>query len=183
MKTNNVILGGAVLALVAWAARQRHDVEAETVVNASPERVWEVLADTAAYADWNPVIVRLSGELRPGAPIEFVNRGQNGRTMTFRPRVLKAEAGRELRWLGQVGVPRLFDGEHYFVLTPLPGGRTRLQHGEHFRGVLVPLGARLAAADHRARLRAGKRGAWGPRRTVAPPSTLPAAQSPVTQPL
>ena len=139
MKTYSVILAGAVLALAAWAARQRHDVEAETVVDASPERVWEVLTDTAAYAEWNPVIVRLSGELRPGATLEFVNRGQDGREMTFRPRVLKAEAGRELRWLGQVGVPRLFDGEHYFVLTPLPGGRTRLQHGEHFRGVLVPL--------------------------------------------
>ncbi|MHA0034958.1 SRPBCC family protein [Deinococcus sp. PESE-13] len=138
MKTNVVFLGIGLLGLVAWAAGQRHDVEAATVVNASPERVWEVLTDTAAYAEWNPVIVRLSGELRPGATIEFVNRGPGGREMTFRPRVLTAQPGRELRWLGQVGVPRLFDGEHYFRLTALPGGQTRLQHGEHFRGVLVP---------------------------------------------
>ena len=123
MKTNIVFLGMGLLGLMAWAAGQRHDVEAATVVNASPERVWEVLTDTAAYAEWNPVIVRLSGELRPGATVEFVNRGKDGREMTFRPRVLTAQPGRELRWLGQVGVPRLFDGEHYFRLTPLPGAK------------------------------------------------------------
>ena len=143
MKTYIVLLFGGLLAVKVWgrgvwARAQSHDVEAETVIAAPPEQVWRVLTDTAAYPDWNPVIVRLSGELRPGATIEFVNRGQNGQTMPFRPRVLNAEAGRELRWLGHLGVAGLFDGEHYFVLTPLPGGRTRLQHGEQFRGVLVP---------------------------------------------
>ncbi|WP_414657115.1 SRPBCC family protein [Deinococcus sp. VB343] len=138
MKTNIVLLGGLVLLALWWATRQSRDVEAETVIDASPERVWRVMADTAAYPEWNPVIVRLTGELRAGETVEFVNRGLDGQTMTFRPRILKAEAGRELRWLGHLWVPGLFDGEHYFVLSALPGGKTRLQHGEHFRGVLVP---------------------------------------------
>jgi uncharacterized protein YndB with AHSA1/START domain len=33
-------------------------LESEVEVQASPERVWEVLTDFAAYPDWNPFIVR-----------------------------------------------------------------------------------------------------------------------------
>ncbi|UQI46732.1 SRPBCC domain-containing protein [Streptomyces sp. HU2014] len=58
--------------------------------------------------------------------------------MTFRPRVLTAEPGRELRWLGRLPVPGLFEGEHRFLLTPVAGG-TRLVQSEVFRGLLVPL--------------------------------------------
>lgn len=58
--------------------------------------------------------------------------------MTFRPRVLVAEANTELRWLGRMLMPGRFDGEHYFRLSPLAAGRTRFVHGERFSGILVP---------------------------------------------
>ncbi|CAN7203639.1 hypothetical protein [Knoellia sp. LjRoot47] len=60
-----------------------------------------------------------------------------GKPMSFRPRVLVAEPGRELRWLGRVLVPGLLDGEHSFTLDPVSGG-TRLTHAERFSGALVP---------------------------------------------
>ncbi|NYS25999.1 hypothetical protein HUK65_13470 [Rhodobacteraceae bacterium 2376] len=53
-----------------------------------------------------------------------------------RPRVLVAHPGRELRWLGRLGLPRLFDGEHYFRLIPEAGG-TWLIQGERFHGLLL----------------------------------------------
>ena len=56
--------------------------------------------------------------------------------MTFRPTVLRAEPERELRWLGRLLLPRIFDGEHYFVIEDHEGG-TRLVHGERFHGVLL----------------------------------------------
>lgn len=58
--------------------------------------------------------------------------------MTFRPKVLVAEPNTELRWLGRLLIPGLFDGEHYFRLSSLGSNRTRLVHGERFSGVLVP---------------------------------------------
>jgi hypothetical protein len=57
--------------------------------------------------------------------------------MTFRPRVVKWEPGRELRWLGRLVVPRLFDGEHIHLLEPLAEDRTRYVQSERFSGVLV----------------------------------------------
>jgi hypothetical protein len=57
--------------------------------------------------------------------------------MTFRPTVLVAEPSRELRRLGRVLLPGIFDGEHAFVIEPRSGG-CQLRHEETFRGLLVP---------------------------------------------
>ncbi len=62
--------------------------------------------------------------------------------MVFRPTVLACETNRELRWLGRLGIPGLFEGEHSFTLEPIDTGRTRLIQREVFTGVLVPLFAR-----------------------------------------
>ena len=67
--------------------------------------------------------------------------------MTFRPTVLSAIAGRELRWLGTLGLHGIVDGEHYFVLTPNEDGTTHLDHGERFSGILVALAKGSAKAN------------------------------------
>jgi hypothetical protein len=112
-----------------------HEIE----IDASPAAVWTVLADTAAYGEWNPFVRRLSGDLRPGAKLEVEIAPPGGRAMTFEPTVLAAEPGVELRWLGRFLLPGLFDGEHSFLLEPLAGGRTRFTQSERFSGVLVRL--------------------------------------------
>jgi hypothetical protein len=106
-------------------------------IDAPPAAVWNVLTETDAYADWNPFVRRLAGELRPGAKLVVEIAPPNARPMTFKPTVLAAEAGRELRWLGRFLVAGLFDGEHSFTLEPLAGGRTRLTQAERFSGLLV----------------------------------------------
>ncbi len=57
--------------------------------------------------------------------------------MTFKPVVLAAEPGRELRWLGRFLLPGLLDGEHSFRLEPLADGRMRFVQAESFSGILV----------------------------------------------
>jgi hypothetical protein len=121
----------------------RH-IQHQIDIDAPPAVVWQQLTDTAGYADWNPFVRRLSGELREGAKLTVEIAPPGGRTMTFKPTVLCAEAGRELRWLGRLLVPGLFDGEHSFRLEELADGRTRLTQAERFRGLLVgPLGGTL----------------------------------------
>ena len=107
-------------------------------ISAPPERVWAILTDFPAHAGWNPFITAISGEPKAGARLAIRVEPPGGKGMSFRPRVLVAEPERELRWLGRLIVPGLFDGEHYFLLEPIAGG-TRLTHGENFRGVLVAM--------------------------------------------
>lgn len=59
--------------------------------------------------------------------------------MTFRPTVLKAEPERELRWLGRLLLPGLFDGEHVFEIEQITADAVRFVQREQFSGLLVPL--------------------------------------------
>ena len=59
--------------------------------------------------------------------------------MTFKPKVLHVEPGREFRWLGHFLLPGVFDGEHYFKIEALAEDRVRFVQGEIFRGLLVGL--------------------------------------------
>ncbi len=79
-----------------------------------------------------------TGELAPGATLTNIMRGADGSEMTFTPTVLVADPGRELRWLGSLGVGGLFDGEHSFRIYPVGPSRVRLIQEETFVGVLVP---------------------------------------------
>jgi hypothetical protein len=112
-------------------------LNAEIEVQASPDRVWEVLIDFAAYHQWNPFIVQATGQAVPGSRLELKMRPPGGRTTTFRPEVLEADPGRKLRWLGRVLVPGLFDGEHSFTIQPTGPGRVRLAQHEEFRGLFA----------------------------------------------
>jgi hypothetical protein len=115
------------------------ELESEVKVQASPERVWEVLTDFAAYPDWNPFIVQAGGRAAPGSRLELRMRLPGRRPTTFRPQVLEAEPARRLRWLGHLLVPGLFDGEHRFTIEPAGPGRARVTQRETFRGLLAPL--------------------------------------------
>lgn len=108
-------------------------------IDAPPDRVWSVLTDFDSFPDWNPFIRSARGEVEPGAKLEVRIEPPGGRAMTFKPTVLVAEPGRELRWLGRLLLPGLFDGEHIFRIEPLESGRSRFGQAERFSGVLVPL--------------------------------------------
>jgi hypothetical protein len=121
-------------------------LRAEIGIEASPERVWEVLTDFAAYPRWNPFMVEAEGRAAPGQRLRVRMRlpGRR-RPTTFRPQVLEAVPARRLRWLGRLVLPGLFDGEHSFELEPAGPGRSRLVQQERFRGLLArPLLAFLA---------------------------------------
>lgn len=116
----------------------RHRLDTSTEIAAPAARVWSVLVDFPSYPRWNPFVRSIAGIALAGERLQvrIEPPGQGG--MTFRPVVLKAEEGRELRWKGKVLLPGLLDGEHYFVLEPAERG-TLFRHGEIFSGLLVPL--------------------------------------------
>ena len=112
-------------------------------IDATPERVWEVLIDLPAYPEWNPFVRRAEGSFAVGG----------SPSLTFAPlstalrlTVLEATAGRRLRFrvrFARLGVPGLFDAEHVLTLDRQEGGVVRLWEQARFRGLLTPLVTRL----------------------------------------
>lgn len=115
------------------------ELEAAIEIDASAERVWDVLTDFASFPDWNSFVVKASGKVSEGERVEVRIKPAGRPALTFRPTVLKAEPGRELRWLGRLGFPGLADGEHAFVIEPAGDGKVRFVQHESFSGLLVPL--------------------------------------------
>ena len=114
------------------------EITVTTRIDARPEEVWTVLADTARYGEWNPFVTRIDSELSVGERIEVRLEPENWKPMTMKPRVLVADEGRELRWLGRLGLPGIFDGEHSFTIAP-DGDGVSFTHAERFSGMLVAL--------------------------------------------
>jgi hypothetical protein len=112
----------------------------EIEIDAPAERVWQLLTDFETMPGWNPSMDEIKGEPVIGARLEVRFGSPNGKGgMRFKPKVLNVEPNRELRWLGRLGIPGLFDGEHVFTIEPLDGERVRFVQREVFSGLLVPL--------------------------------------------
>lgn len=121
----------------------RVEIRTSIQIDAAPEVVWAMLTDTAAYPEWNGFIVEWSGELALGARQNVLLQPGGGKPQRFRPEIVALDAGRELAWLGRVGIPGILDGRHRFAIEPLADGRSLLRHEETLVGALVPALRRL----------------------------------------
>lgn len=126
------------------------EIRTFATIEAPAADVWEVLADFAGYARWNKMIPKVSGSAQVGARLKlWLALGPVQAPVSAE--VLVAEPGRSLRWVGPASpwARRIASGEHYFELTELTPTSTRIEHGEEFRGLIVP--ARAAAIEARLR--------------------------------
>jgi hypothetical protein len=98
--------------------------------------VWGVLADIDRWAEWNP-FAKPRGRLAVGERLKVEITPPGKRPMTFRPTVVALDPGREFRWLGHLGPPGIFDGEHGFRVGLEAAGRCRFEQFETFRGMLA----------------------------------------------
>lgn len=114
-----------------------YEIKTEIEIASTPEHLWKILTDFSAYPLWNPFIRSIKGGVCIKEKLTVFVQPSGGKGMTFRPTVLVAEPHKEIRWLGHLFVPGLFDGEHYFQIEAVTPGRVRLIHGEKFSGILV----------------------------------------------
>lgn len=114
-------------------------IETEITIHGTPEQVWEVLTDFRMYPDWNPFIREASGLIETGTRLELRLHPPGRRPITFRPTVREVVPHHELRWIGHLGPPGLFNAENMFLLEPIDTFQTRLRQSETFRGIFVPI--------------------------------------------
>ena len=114
-------------------------VYSEIRINANAEKVWKEFTDFEKYPEWNPFIKSIVGKPVIEKKIEAQIQAPGKKPMLFKPKVLVFDSLREFRWIGKLFVPRLFDGEHTFVIKDNNDGTTTFIQYERFRGLLIPL--------------------------------------------
>ena len=131
------------------------NLQAEQSMRATPEQVWEVLADWEHQADWMPDVawMRVTGTSR-----------ELGARILVRTRVLGVPATTDVLEVVEWDPPRLLRVAHRGVVTGWgewrleaePGPTTRFSWSEHLTlplGPLGELGLRVYAPVQRAMLR------------------------------
>jgi len=113
------------------------EVHAQVVVNASADRVWQVLTDLPGYTVWNPYIYPAKGELKEGAPLELTLHNPT-QTVVIEETVLSVKPGRELSWGGEM-LSHNLDRTLTFSIEEVAANRVQLTAREVFQGILLPL--------------------------------------------
>jgi hypothetical protein len=87
-------------------------------IAAPAQRVWQLLADIGAWGDWNPTIVAIEGESRPGTTVNLVSTLAPKRT--FKLSVDEVAPPERMVWSD--GMPfGLFTGTRTYTVEPSDG--------------------------------------------------------------
>jgi len=105
-------------------------------IEASPDRIWEVLVDFSKWSIWNSFIPLVKGKLEKGQILKVQVCPPGLKAMTFQPKIFSLIQNKEIVWGGSF-LWIVYRGEHLFLLEPLNEYRTRLRQIERFHGPMV----------------------------------------------
>ena len=125
------------------------ELRTEIKVKATPEKIWGVLTDFEKFPDWNPMMRSLKGNLVVGEKVTVRLEQPGSAPMTFKPTITKVQPIKEFRWQGHLLFPGIFDGEHFFEINDNKDGTCTFNHGENFKGILIPLFGKILDVNTR----------------------------------
>ena len=107
--------------------------EATSHIDATPEEVWPVLTDVAAWSSWDSGVVSVQGAFALGAKLTIKVEANPGRAFPVTVREVNAPS----RMVFRGGMPLgLFVGERTYTLAPEEGG-SRFTMREEYSGPLT----------------------------------------------
>lgn len=113
-------------------------IDAWVDIEASPERIWDVLIDFPKWGIWNSFIPLVEGKLKQGQTLKIQVNPPGLKPMTFEPKIFRLVQNKEIAWGGSF-LWIVYRGEHLFLLEPLNENRTRFRQIERFQGPMVLL--------------------------------------------
>lgn len=106
------------------------------MINAKPQKIWDLLTDAGSYADWNPAVIGIEGTIAQGESIKLTSIVNPKRT--FNLKIDEVDAPKRMVWWD--GMPLgLFKGVREYKLTPQADGRTEFFMEEAYSGLMAPL--------------------------------------------
>src|SRR5690625_4663623 len=114
-------------------------IKTEILIHSTPDKGWDVFTDFENYPKWNPFIKLVKGEVKLDNKIKIKIRKSHKKKIRFNTKIKILTVNKELRWLGHLWFPGIFDGEHKFELIDNKNGTTTFIQSETFKGFLVPL--------------------------------------------
>ena len=124
----------------------------QTVIAASPAKIWSVLTDLSTYAEWNPWIPSAEGVLEPGG-IVWCDVVLGEKKQRFKHVVLTVEPETRLCWRDAGWNSAFVYGQRNRSLQPQPDGTVLFTQEILIDGLL----SKIASLTHGPSLRTGLR--------------------------
>lgn len=111
------------------------EYKATATIHQSPEKIWAILTNGAAWPEWDPSCERIEGQVALGEKLKAFTKLSPGRA--FPVKVTEFVPHQKMTWTG--GMPLgLFKGVRTFTLTPR-GNQTEFTLHEVFSGPMLKL--------------------------------------------
>jgi hypothetical protein len=113
----------------------RMDCAIRTTIHASPDTIWALLTDAAAFPRWNSTVTSIEGTIAEGQTLKL--KVPSAPTRVFTPKVSAVAPSRSMVWSD--GMAPMFRGVRTFELTPNPDGSTDFAMKEEYSGLMLPM--------------------------------------------
>lgn len=113
----------------------RMDCVIRTTIRASPDKIWSLLTDAAAFPRWNSTITSIEGTIAEGQTLKL--RVPSAPSRVFTPKVSAVAPSRSMVWSD--GMAPMFRGVRTFELTPNADGTTEFAMREEYSGLMLPM--------------------------------------------
>ena len=123
------------------------EVATDIQINSQPEIVWKILTDFKNYSQWNPILVKIIGELSVGNQLEIHVNTIGGKNRIYHPKITKIIPNHELRWKGQFFSSKIFAGERIFSIEKLSDNKVNFVNKEIFSGIGLKLVSQKTGDD------------------------------------
>ncbi len=125
-----------ILAVILILSRTSFEIREEVEINASTNKVWKAVIDFDNYKKWNSQLSYLGGEVKAKGALHLKLAAEGAAPYEFKPIISYFDEEKRFAWLAITGVPRVFDGEHFFELKELGNNKTLVINREEYRGIL-----------------------------------------------
>lgn len=104
-------------------------------ISATPKRIWALLVDPAAHAQWNSTVNRIEGAIVVGNKLKLTV--PYAKERVFTPKVIALVPQRTMVWSD--GFAPMFKGVRTFELSANTDGSTDFSMTETFSGLILPM--------------------------------------------
>ncbi|WP_395674630.1 SRPBCC family protein [Phenylobacterium sp.] len=111
-------------------------IENRIGVQAPAEVIWSAIYDLAAWAEWNPVYTKATGDIRIGQPLDLTLALPGQAPQALRPTVLEWVPNEQLHWRTSMS-GGLVKSIHFLEIEPLSETGCIVSNGELISGFLA----------------------------------------------
>ena len=129
-----IIIAIVIAAIIILYFTGKKSVHHEIMIQAKPEKVWQVITTTDQYNEWNPTMLVLEGKLEEGNKVKY-RFTQDENNQSEIPATVKKIVPHQL--LNQYGgIPLILSYDHTYSLQE-ENGVTKVIIHEDYRGIGV----------------------------------------------